>query len=570
MRRKDWVGAGIGGVIAWFGGAAWAAEPPLFAGYPVTEGLVITAHLKDESPTVTSAQSRHGSTCYVLMWVRRSGFIQAVQVVKSTGFERLDAACIKGVVHQTLIPASDGTSPIDAWEILPIEWRGPTGVAPKASTYGPAIAVIAPNQTLNVDKVPASALALKDASCLVHVSVSASGSAEDLTVARSSGSDDLDRVCMDALRSLEFIPARNEGRNVAGIADVWIGWPASDVVTPTEIGSLPSVQFIGDRLTPGKDLIRALHAKADLLTLDPVARSSKHAQCMVSLWYAGDGTIHAAQLVVPSGLPVVDQACLQTVLGRKVVPPVGEQEFGRSPGASIRPAGTPWNGLCRRTRSRCSPAAPRSPHCRVRPRGRRNRLSSSVRCTWSSRISVPCRASTSPIPPDRPVLIRRAELPCEMRRSSRRPSRVSRSAVRATSRSRAAWPRINEWGAMKLQAVRRHALSLPRVTEEPHFDYTSFRVAGKIFATSPPPGDRLHVFIDDTDRDRALALHAAFIEKLYWGEKVCGVRILLSRAKPAVVRELLMQAWRRKAPKRLVSSLAPDPSSRVRRPKLDE
>jgi TonB family protein len=328
MRRKDWVGAGIGGVIAWFGGAAWAAEPPLFAGYPVTEGLVITAHLKDESPTVTSAQSRHGSTCYVLMWVRRSGFIQAVQVVKSTGFERLDAACIKGVVHQTLIPASDGTSPIDAWEILPIEWRGPTGVAPKASTYGPAIAVIAPNQTLNVDKVPASALALKDASCLVHVSVSASGSAEDLTVARSSGSDDLDRVCMDALRSLEFIPARNEGRNVAGIADVWIGWPASDVVTPTEIGSLPSVQFIGDRLTPGKDLIRALHAKADLLTLDPVARSSKHAQCMVSLWYAGDGTIHAAQLVVPSGLPVVDQACLQTVLGRKVVPPVGEQEFG--------------------------------------------------------------------------------------------------------------------------------------------------------------------------------------------------------------------------------------------------
>jgi hypothetical protein len=123
---------------------------------------------------------------------------------------------------------------------------------------------------------------------------------------------------------------------------------------------------------------------------------------------------------------------------------------------------------------------------------------------------------------------------------------------------------------MKLQSVRRHALSLPEVTEEPHFHYTSFRVAGKIFATAPPPGDRLHVFIDDTDRDRALALYAAFVEKLYWGEKVCGVRILLARAKPAAVKELLMQAWRRKAPKRIMSSAAPGAASRVRPPKLEE
>ena len=44
--------------------------------------------------------------------------------------------------------------------------------------------------------------------------------------------------------------------------------------------------------------------------------------------------------------------------------------------------------------------------------------------------------------------------------------------------------------------VRRLALSLPETTEAPHHDMTSFRVGGKIFATMPPQGDRVHIFVD--------------------------------------------------------------------------
>jgi len=47
-----------------------------------------------------------------------------------------------------------------------------------------------------------------------------------------------------------------------------------------------------------------------------------------------------------------------------------------------------------------------------------------------------------------------------------------------------------------LAEARRLALSLPEVTEQPHFDMASFRVRGKIFVTVPPEGTRLHVFID--------------------------------------------------------------------------
>lgn len=102
-----------------------------------------------------------------------------------------------------------------------------------------------------------------------------------------------------------------------------------------------------------------------------------------------------------------------------------------------------------------------------------------------------------------------------------------------------------------LDRARRYALSLPEATEQPHFDYTSFRVRGKIFATAPPDAQHLHVFVDDEQRDFALAVHPACVEKLWWGDKVVGLRIDLARADAKVVDELLRQAWTRKAPKTL-------------------
>jgi hypothetical protein len=107
---------------------------------------------------------------------------------------------------------------------------------------------------------------------------------------------------------------------------------------------------------------------------------------------------------------------------------------------------------------------------------------------------------------------------------------------------------------MKLADVRRIALSLREVTEEPHFAYTSFRVKGKIFATAPPGNEYLHIFVADEDREPVIALHPEFLEKLLWGEKVRGLRVILASAKSSVVSELLRLAWARKAPKHLLQA----------------
>jgi hypothetical protein len=105
---------------------------------------------------------------------------------------------------------------------------------------------------------------------------------------------------------------------------------------------------------------------------------------------------------------------------------------------------------------------------------------------------------------------------------------------------------------MDFKTLRTQALALPEVTEEPHFDYTSFRIKGKIFMTVPPDEKHAHLFVAEQDRELALALYPEFVERLMWGKRVAGVRIVLAKAKPRAFSDLIRKAWENKAPKRLV------------------
>jgi hypothetical protein len=104
---------------------------------------------------------------------------------------------------------------------------------------------------------------------------------------------------------------------------------------------------------------------------------------------------------------------------------------------------------------------------------------------------------------------------------------------------------------VKFPAVRKYALSLPEATEEPHFDYTSFRVRGKIFVTAPPEEEHIHVFVGPEHRQAFLAMHPQFLAELPWGKRIIGLRIALAAAEPTVVKQLISFAWLAKAPKSL-------------------
>ena len=103
--------------------------------------------------------------------------------------------------------------------------------------------------------------------------------------------------------------------------------------------------------------------------------------------------------------------------------------------------------------------------------------------------------------------------------------------------------------AVKLQEVRKAALALPDTTEEPHHNFGSFRVHGKIFITIPPGGELLHIFLPTEQRELALAMDSEFLEPVHWGSKVVGVRAKLPLARKATVMALVRQAYAFKSAK---------------------
>jgi hypothetical protein len=110
---------------------------------------------------------------------------------------------------------------------------------------------------------------------------------------------------------------------------------------------------------------------------------------------------------------------------------------------------------------------------------------------------------------------------------------------------------------MKYATVRKFALSLPEVSEEPHHNFNSFRVRGKIFVTVPPGEAHIHLFVSEQQREQALVLHADFAEKLLWGGKVVGIRIALASANSAAIKRIVHSAWRNKAPVSLTEPALP-------------
>ena len=101
--------------------------------------------------------------------------------------------------------------------------------------------------------------------------------------------------------------------------------------------------------------------------------------------------------------------------------------------------------------------------------------------------------------------------------------------------------------AVKLEEVRKVALALPDTSEEPHHNFGSFRVRGKIFVTIPPGGELLHIFLPPEQRELALAMDPEFLEPVHWGGKVPGVRAKLPLARKSAILSLVRQAYAFKA-----------------------
>lgn len=172
------------------------------------------------------------SKCLVLVWVRFTGQVQAAQIVKSSGSPRLDEACVKAVLNQSMKPGSRDGILVDAWVTLPIVWKLKDSkghsipLAVHDSTVRP-IPMLAGDQALNLDPPydPRSPADQRfEAICGLHARISADGVVESLRIKHSCGSVALDQASMDALYAANFTAALEDGKPVTADSDTWLAW----------------------------------------------------------------------------------------------------------------------------------------------------------------------------------------------------------------------------------------------------------------------------------------------------------------------------------------------------------
>ncbi len=99
--------------------------------------------------------------------------------------------------------------------------------------------------------------------------------------------------------------------------------------------------------------------------------------------------------------------------------------------------------------------------------------------------------------------------------------------------------------------IRSIALALPQAEEQPHFDSTSFRVKGKIFATM---GDepRATLKLDPEDQHNLAQAHPGVVEAVdgYWGRNGWTL-VQCAEMDAQTLSGLMRMAWVNVAPKRL-------------------
>jgi hypothetical protein len=113
---------------------------------------------------------------------------------------------------------------------------------------------------------------------------------------------------------------------------------------------------------------------------------------------------------------------------------------------------------------------------------------------------------------------------------------------------------------MRLDTARRFVLSLPETTEEPHFEKSSFRVKGKIIATVPLGGRHLNLNVEEGEGRALCEEHPEMFQPIIWGKRAQTewIQVTLAKADRWIVQELLEDAWRRNAPKRVLAAYDAD------------
>lgn len=101
--------------------------------------------------------------------------------------------------------------------------------------------------------------------------------------------------------------------------------------------------------------------------------------------------------------------------------------------------------------------------------------------------------------------------------------------------------------------IRACALALPLAEEQPHFDRSSFRVKGRIFATLPPGGELVVLKLPELVKESLRQSDGEAVVPLpgAW-DRGGWTQLVIARMDDDRLADLIALAWRQVAPKALL------------------
>ena len=166
--------------------------------------------------------------CILNLYINADGSVSATQLLTSTGFPRLDTACLESVIDVRLLPATADGVPIARWSEFRVIWvLGQPHDMHLPAYEKSSVPHVADDCELQAgDKhYPDAARAKHEKGyCVVHATVASTGEAVNVVIVRSSGFAGLDQACIAAVKDARFTPALQDGRPVANPTDIAIYW----------------------------------------------------------------------------------------------------------------------------------------------------------------------------------------------------------------------------------------------------------------------------------------------------------------------------------------------------------
>ena len=212
----------------------------------------VSASAQEQAPTTTSPSTRRGKMdpshplriganyypkeslkhheegrCILAFYINTDGSVAAAQLLKSSGYSRLDIACIEAAIDVPLLPAIVDGTPVAGWSDFNLVW-----VIDHAQPHPPAqersvFPRVADDYELQAGAkhYPEAARAKHERGyCVVHTTVGSAGAVLNAAITRSTGSATLDQACLAAVKDARFTPEIQDSQPVADSTDIAIYW----------------------------------------------------------------------------------------------------------------------------------------------------------------------------------------------------------------------------------------------------------------------------------------------------------------------------------------------------------